>query len=40
MTFREPTRTLRDEEVNAQVDAIVQKLRSDLKAELRDGGKA
>jgi phenylalanyl-tRNA synthetase beta chain len=40
MTFREPTRTLRDEEVSTQVDSIVQRLRADLKAELRDGAKA
>lgn len=35
MLFRDPARTLEHQEVNTQVEAVVQSLRSQLKAELR-----
>ncbi len=37
MRFRHPEKTLRDEEVNAPVDALVAKLKAELGAEVRTG---
>ena len=36
LTFQDPSRTLRDEQVNAQIDAVVARLQSQFGAELRD----
>ena len=36
LTWQHPSRTLNDEEINASVDAVVAKLKSDLGAQLRD----